>query len=423
MIPFQAPELPPSVRWLNAAPATLRELGGRVLALAFVNPASAWCAQRLQELARLQARSGGRLQPLAVAVPRFDCERDGEAALRRLRRHGIGFPVLHDPDWQAWQRFGVEAWPTVLLIDPVGQVRYRSLGDQAGVLEQHVQALYQQAGDNAERIAETHAEPRAPLRFPTGLVATDERLYVADSGHHRILECTHAGRVLRRFGTGTADFADGDGEAAAFDRPHALALLHTGLYVADTGNHAIRRIDLASGQVDTLLGNGRCGTPQEGPVTAAKDVGLDTPRALVASNSQLHFALAGDHRIWSWDLGAHRLQCRAGSGQLGTRDGAGALAAFAQPAGLAAVQQTLYVCEELGSAIRSVQLRGDVVQTLVGAGPWQFGDHDGARAEARLQAPEAIALDPDSPRLWIADTGNGCVRSLRLGGGELARVP
>lgn len=422
MTPVQTPELPASVRWLNATPSTLRELGGRVLALAFVNPASTWCSQRLQDLARLQARSGGRLQPLAIAVPRFDAERDGPAVLRRLRRQGIGFPVLHDPDWQAWQRFGVEAWPTVLLVDPTGMIRYRSLGDDPAVLEEHVLALCRLVAGDAERIPETQPEPRGPLRFPTGLLATADRLYVADTGHHSVLECTHGGRVLRRFGTGTADFSDGDGTAAAFDRPHGLALLRTSLYVADTGNHAIRRIDLSSGHVDTLLGTGRPGEPTQGEVVQASDSALDAPRALVVTNSQLYCVMAGDNRLWSWDLGTHRLECRAGSGQLATRDGAGPLAAFAQPTALAMVQQTLYVSEMLGSAIRSVQLRGDVVQTLVGAGPWSFGDHDGARGEARLQAPEAIALDPDAPRLWIADTGNGCLRSLRLGGGMLTKV-
>ena len=71
-----------------------------------------------------------------------------------------------------------------------------------------------------EQFVETSAEPRLPLRFPGGIVATEDRLYVADSGHHRILECNHAGRVLRQFGMGTADFIDGDLEQSAFRRPH-----------------------------------------------------------------------------------------------------------------------------------------------------------------------------------------------------------
>src|SRR5690606_1384285 len=84
--------------------------------------------------------------------------------------------------------------------------------------------------------------------------------------------------------------------------------------------------------------------------------------------------------------------------------------------------QMLYVCDALGSSIRAMQLRGDLVQTLVGQGVWAFGDQDGPRASAQLQYPQAIALSPDAPLLWIADTGNGRLRTLRLGGGELSTL-
>ncbi len=63
------------------------------------------------------------------------------------------------------------------------------------------------------------------------------------------------------------------------------------------------------------------------------------------------------------------------------------------------------------------------MQTLVGQGPWRFGSEDGPRAQASLQYPQAIALSADAPLLWIADTGNGRLRTLRLGGGELTTQP
>jgi streptogramin lyase len=174
--------------------------------------------------------------------------------------------------------------------------------------------------------------------------------------------------------------------------------------------------------VDTLCGNGRAGEPAEGVVVAPRDVALNQPQALVVNNNQVFLAIAGDNRIWSYDLGTREIRARAGSGQLDVRDGSGPMAAFAQPASLAAVLQTLYVCDAAGSAIRSMQLRGDVVQTLIGQGAWTFGADDGPRDRARLQHPQAIALGPDTPVMWIADSGNGSLRTLRLGGGELATV-
>jgi sugar lactone lactonase YvrE len=193
------------------------------------------------------------------------------------------------------------------------------------------------------------------------------------------------------------------------------------LYVADTGNHAVRRIQLRTGDIETLCGAGRPGTPVEGVVTDARMVALDQPRAVSLSASGMMFiATTGDNRIWAYNLGSHELRLLAGSGALAVADGAGVDAAFAEPVGLAAVQQVIYVCDGIGSAIRSVNARSAQVTTLLGQDPWNHGQADGARVDARMQQPQAIALDPDAPVLWIADSGNDTLRTLRLGGGELA---
>jgi hypothetical protein len=417
-------ELPRELPWLNAQAVSMHELRGRPVVLAFVNAASAWCAQRLAELSQWQARNPGRLQILVVQVPRFDSERVPQRSLKLLRRLGVTAPVLLDADWAAWQRFGIEAWPTLVLVDADGNERERITG-LGGDIERALFALVEglpRPLDEDLLSTEMLPEPRLPLRFPTAVAANAERLFIADSGHHRILECSHSGRILRQFGLGTADFMDGPADQAAFNRPQGLALERDYLYVADTGNHAVRRIQLRGGQVETLCGNGRPGDPVEGPLTAGALGPLNHPLALAVAGNQVHIASAGDNRIWSCDLGRGELRLSAGSGRLDLRDGNAMMAAFAQPAGLAAVQQVLYVCDALGSAVRSLQLRNDLVQTLVGQGPWEFGGADGPRSSARLQHPQGIALSADAPLLWIADSGNGLLRTLRLGGGELTTV-
>ncbi|MCD7098833.1 hypothetical protein [Stenotrophomonas sp. MMGLT7] len=422
-----AKELPDSSTWLNARPATLGDYRGRPLVLAFVNAASAWCMQRVGELAQWSARNPGRAQAIVVQVPRFDSERDPAHSLKLLRRQGAAMPALLDRDWRAWRDFAVESWPTLVLLDSRGEEHSRLVGAQAGDLEKTLNMLCEDAlprlDEDFAGTAEANAEPRATLSFPMGLAATEERLYIADSGHHRILECDHGGRVLRSFGLGIADFVDGGIGEAAFRRPQGVALLRDALYVADTGNHALRRINLSSGHVDTLCGSGRAGEPVEGVVSQPRQVSLNQPRDLVVAHNQVHLAMAGDNRIWSYDLGRRELHWRAGSGALESRDGSGHLAAFSQPTGLAQVQHTLYVCDALASSVRSLQIAGDRVQTLVGGrGNWEFGDADGPRGQASLQYPQAIALSPEAPLLWIADSGNGRLRVLRLGGGELSTV-
>lgn len=418
-------DLPTFGTWLNATPSTLTDHRGRPVVLAFINAASVWCTQRLVELSRWQARNPGKLQQIVVQVPRFDFERNPQQALKLLRRSGVSAPILLDAHWETWRTFGIESWPTLVLIDPLGVELDRIVGT-GGDLDRALNALCEKRNrptdDDLRGDAEINAEPRLPLRFPAGLAATNERLYVADTGHHRILECNHAGRVLRQFGIGTADMINGSMEEAAFNLPQGLAVERDFLYVADTGNHALRRVSLLNGQVDTLCGSGRAGNPVEGPVDNPWDSPLNHPTGIVVADNQIHIAMAGDNHIWSYELGGRSLRWRAGAGPVEVRDGSGHLAAFAQPNSLAVVQQVMYVCDALGSSIRSMQLRGDLVQTLVGQGPWEFGDADGSRAQAQLQFPQAIALGAESPWLWIADTGNGTLRTLRLGGGELSTV-
>ncbi len=419
----RAVDLPKSGIWLNAAPATLQELRGRPVVLAFVNGASVWSMQRVAEVARWQARNPGRLQLLVVQVPRFEFEREPQQSLKLLRRHGVSAPIVLDAHWDTWRQFEVQSWPTLVLLDAYGQERERLVGAGAELdraLNSLCEGVPRPLEDDDAR--EINAEPRLPLLFPAGLVATAERIYVADTGHHRILECNHVGRILRQFGLGSADLINGGLGEAAFNRPQGLALVRDVLYVADTGNHALRRINLTSGQVDTLCGNGRVGAPSAGVLAQPWDTALNHPVGVAVADNQIYVAMAGDNHIWSYDLGAKELRWRAGAGPVEVRDGSGHLAAFAQPCSVVAVQHTLYVADALGSAIRSVQLRNDLVQTLVGQGPWESGNVDGPRLRARLQYPQALAMGPDSPLLWIADAGNGSLRTLRLGGGDLSTV-
>lgn len=421
MLDQVAPELPPDLDWLNADQPP--QLTGSACALAFISAGSNWCQQRLQELTELQRRWSDRLQVIAIHVPRFDYERNPERVRAALGIAGIKLPVAMDPHWLLWQRFGIEAWPTVLLIDAKGQLRERIVGaGERQQLESKVAAFCADAPRVPLSVAGHGREPSTSLRFPTGVTIQGGYLYVADSGHHRILECDLSGRILRQFGNGASDLVDGPADLAAFRRPHGLSLQRGALYVADTGNHAVRRIDLRSGDVVTLCGNGKAGMPGEGLVTAPTAISMDAPRSLALLGGELYIANSGGNRLWSYDLGTRQMRLEAGSGMLAVRDGNGSMAAFAQPVSLSTVHHTLYICDEAGSAIRSFNARTGQVSTLIGRDQWNFGRDDGARNDALLQAPQAIALDPDAPLLWIADTGNGLLRHLRLGGGELKTV-
>ncbi len=424
-----APEFPASLEWLNLArPLRMAQLRGKITALVFVNAGSAWCQQRLADLSILRKRHGEHLHVVAINVPRFDHERDPKRALKRLLRLPPDFPIAHDADWVAWQQFGIDAWPTVVFIDGQGRLRDRVVGDTP-VRELDARIAQLRGEEEPQSVnpdpieLRRNREPDLPLRFPMGIAANAQYVYVVDSGHHRVLECAPSGRIHRQFGSGGPGFIDGPMELAAFQNPQGLCLLRDALYVADTGNHAVRRIKLSTGDVDTIVGAGRPGQPVEAMVQDPRSVALDQPRAVAVSPSNtVCIATAGDNRIWAYDLGDRSLRLLAGSGAMELTDGEGPAAAFVGPSALSIVQQILYVCDEAGSAIRSVHLRTRQVSTLVGQGAWRFGNIEGSRADALLQQPQAIALDGTSPVLWVADSGNDQLRTLRLGGGELSTI-
>lgn len=424
-----APELSPLLEWVNAAPQTIRAHRGRLLMLVFWQAGQACSHNLLAGISQLLSRHGDSLSVLGVHCPKFEYERSPKAVLKAVNRLGLRFPVASDPSFAAWQHFEIHAWPSLVLIDTHGRIVSLEAGDQqrAGLpaiidtmLEE---ALLDGSLTYEPQPAATRAEPRFPLLFPAGLAVSPEHLYIVDSGHHRILECTLEGQVQREFGSGNPGFLDGPGPEAGFWSPRGICLLGDALFVADTGNHALRRIRLKEGEVETLAGSGAPGMPQPSKVAATPgDMVLDAPWDVAGQFDRLYISMAGSQQVWEFNLGERRLDLVAGSGKTEFRDGAGQRAGFGQPTGLALVQQALYVADAGASAVRSVQTASGMVQTLVGQGLYDFGDADGVRSVAKLQSPQGLCSDARVAMLWVSDTYNDCIRALRLGGSDLRKL-
>ena len=422
-----APEFSGGLEWINAPAQTLGQQRGRVVLIAFWHAGSAWCQNLLDDLRFIQAKHAESVSVFGIHTPKFETERNGKLVQKAINRAGVRFPVASDPGFVTWQHYGVRAWPSVAVVDSRGYLIEVASGDmRRELLDEVVTRLLEEAGTRLDRSFEAipavmRPEPRMPLSFPAGLAATSHHLYVADTGHHRVLECNHEGRILRQFGSGNPGFLDGSGADCSFQNPRGVTVMKDFLYVADTGNHALRRVRLLDGDVDTMAGTGRPGQPNGSHLGKPEELPLNAPWGVAGAFDRLFLAMAGLHQVWEFDLGKHTLRPVAGSGTLALADGIGTTAAFAQPSGLAIVQQTLYVADSAASAVRSVHLANGGVQTLVGHGSFEFGDQDGTRNAARLQYPLALALDPRSPVLWIADTYNDGLKMLRLGGGDLRR--
>ena len=425
----QAPELPTNLEWFNTSrPLSLAELRGRVVLLDFWTYCCINCMHVLSDLKYLEEKYGERLAVIGLHSPKFPNERVGAQLQKAINRYHIRHPVAHDPQFQVWRSYAIKAWPSVLVIDPEGYVVGVMRGE--GRRQQLDDLIHKLLGEGEQKGLEPRGrlpmqyrpEERASLSFPGKVYATEHALYIADTGRNRVLETYHNGTIRRIFGSNTAGFLDGNQQEAAFDSPQGMVKVDDFLFVADTGNHAIRRIELKHGEVETFAGTGAQGRYVATFFANPREAPLNSPWDLAYANGVLYVAMAGQHQIWAFQLAKRTLEVFAGSGREDLTDGALLTAALAQPSGLAMAGGQLYLADAETSAIRVIDLERETVRTLVGKGLFEFGDVDVTGAGAKLQHPLGLCLDKDRNCLWIADTYNSKIKALSISSNQVSTL-
>jgi DNA-binding beta-propeller fold protein YncE len=423
---IKAPELEGGTAWLNTArPVRLKDLKGKVVVLDFWTLCCINCIHTIPDLKKLEEKYPNELVVIGVHSPKFDNEKATESIRKAILRYEVAHPVVNDADRRIWEAYECESWPSIFLIDTEGNLIAHGSGEGLfEALDEAVAKLIKEAKDKKTlndkplkfELARSHETGESPLFFP-GKVLADEksnRLFIADSTHHRIVITDLQGKKIAVAGVGEPGNVDGAFDKAKFNDPQGMALYGDTLYVADRKNHVVRALDLKEMTVTTAAGSGEQGHNRRegGP---ARKIGLNSPWDLLRVRGRLFIAQAGHHQIWTLDLKSDELAHFAGSGLEHIRDGAFRAACFAQPSGLAADGKTLYVADSEASAIRALPLDGEgEVSTLVGAGPvegrnlFRFGDIDEIGEKARLQHALGVAFHDG--KLYVADTYNSKVK-------------
>lgn len=413
-----APEFPSGADWLNTGrPLRLADFSGKLLLLDFWTYCCINCMHLLPTLRRLEREFPEDLAVVGVHTPKFDGERATENVRQAVMRYGIRHPVLNDASMETWQQYAVRAWPTLMFVDPLGRVIGKVEGElafeQGAELIRKMLDLFRADGTlKPGPLAYDVETPRSGVLCYPGKVLADpvgERLFIADSGHHRVLVTEPNGEIQTVIGTGDEGFADGVPEGARFSNPQGMALAGEVLYIADTGNHAIRAVDLEMAVVDTVAGTGErgMGRVDGGP---GPTVPLRSPWDLALVGTRLYIAMAGSHQLWMYDLESGLVQAVAGTGGEGIVDGLPEEALLAQPSGIAADEDgVLFFVDSETSAVRQADLiTTHYVSTLVGSGLFDFGDLDGEASSARMQHPLGIAVEGGV--VYVADTYNSKIR-------------
>lgn len=410
--------------WLNVSrPLTEQDLEGRIVLLDFWTYCCVNCQQIVPDLHYLEAKFGSKLTVIGVHSGKFNNEQDSNNIRAAMLRFGITHPVVNDANYAIWRGFSVRAWPTFVLIGPDGQVYsiYNGEGhrddleaDIARLIAQHE---VKDAGPLPIALEENKVQETL-LRFPEKFEHVEslggtQALFVADSGHNRIVgiklsEDGKSGSVFTTIGTGDAGLKDGTITEAQFNHPQGLAYNNGVLYVADTRNHAIRKIDFMEGEVTTIAGIGSRGPALGGKGLKAEETALASPWDIALYPDTEHLAITntGSHQLLQLDLAHGTLDVIAGSGKEFIDDGALPDNSLAQPSGLAVRDGRLYFVDAESSSLR--MLKDGVVSTLIGTGLFDFGWVDGLRTEALFQHPQGVFVDDKV--MYVADTFNNAIR-------------
>ena len=248
------------------------------------------------------------------------------------------------------------------------------------------------------------------VRLDASGIAVDSsgNVFAADY-HNQICKVSPSGAVITLAGSGSAGSADGLGTAATFNQPSGIAVDSAGaVYVADSANHRIRKID-PTGIVTTLAGSGTAGSA-DGIGTAAQ---FDLPQGLtVDSSGRVYVADTFNHRIRAIDPSG-MVTTIAGTGSVGSTDGTGTIASFRFPSGLALdAAGDLYVADSANNTVRKIMPNG-LTTTVAGNG--SFGSVDGMGTAAGFQYPIGVSID-SLGNVYVADEGGNKIRKITPNG-------
>ena len=364
------------------------------------------------QLRKLERKYPSELVVVGVHSAKFPTEKETDSLISAVRRCELEHPVINDAEFRVWQQYSCRAWPTLMFIDPRGNVIGKHEGElsfeQFDTLMGGIVAEFDELG-----IMQRSPLPTTPpqgldsnLSFP-GKVLADEagaRLFIADTNHNRIVVSSFDGEVQQVIGSGEEALIDGSLSQAAFNHPQGMVIDSDILFVADTENHAIRRVDLESGQVETIAGTGEQGYERDGR-RSGRSYSLSSPWDLALHNGVIYIAMAGIHQLWSLELETGMVGPYAGSGREAITDGPLATSALAQPSGITTDGARLFFADSETSSIRNCDLdpKGSV-RTLIGLGLFEFGDVDGDDFRVRMQHP--IGITHHDGVLYVADTYN-----------------
>ncbi len=420
------PPFPDGLEWVNVTePLTVEGLRGKIVVFDFWTYGCINCIHMIPVLQQLEEKYTDELVVIGVHSAKFANEGETENIRQIAQRYDVHHPIINDRDFAVWRTYGIRAWPTFMIVDPLGNIVALQSGEiPFDAFDQFIGGMVDYWDEELDRTPLEFApegDGALPglLAFPGKVTVADDRLFIADSSHHRIIIADLTTyEVLDVIGTGYRGMDDGDFATATFNTPQGMALRGSTLYIADTNNHAIRAADLDSRTVTTVAGTGSKGSGIinfDAIVDNPLNFDLRSPWDVeLGVDDTLYIAMAGTHQIWEMNLEEGWLTPSAGSGREAMLNTSLERSELAQPSGLYYRDGRLYFADSESSTIRVADYNEREVETLSGTTDnslFDFGDVDGALGDSRLQHALGVTGTPDGI-LYIADTYNSKIKRI-----------
>ncbi|XP_056635205.1 NHL repeat-containing protein 2 isoform X1 [Diorhabda sublineata] len=451
----------PGLEWFNTSEplSFAKHLHGKIVVLDFFTYCCINCMHIIPDLREIESKFSVEdgLVVVGVHSAKFENEKISSNILAAVQRYNISHPVVNDANSEMWKNCDVHCWPTLLILGPSANPIVMLTGEghkkDLIIYIKNTLKFYKDKGmiSNHKLPIKSayHLLPdlKGPLLFPgkvTNILDENnhEILAISDTGNNRILVLKEDGTVMEQIGGKKLGFKDGNFEDAEFNNPQGLTFQNKDvLFVADTENHAIRKIDFKTRTVVTVAGTGKQGDDQiggqKGPLQSisspwdlciyrTRDMDLTFhPDGNPPIRDVLIIAMAGTHQIWALFLeDTVWWKCKkymagtciniAGSGREENKNNSYPNSAgFAQPSGLALCQKNreLYIADSESSSIRRLSLADGKVTPVVGGDRnpqnlFAFGDKDGTLFDAKLQHALGVCITKDEKTLFVTDTYN-----------------
>lgn len=409
-----------SGKWVNAAmPNMEKDHIGKLTVVHFGTFDNFMSTADMEDLTQLQEEFP-HIRVIISLNPKFDYPTEDADILFELEKRQIPLPIYADKGFKLWECMEVEFWPTTMFFGPQGGL----LETQVGRLNlQELRMLLPEVINRLRPYMDKSAEPfygmppgrwnkRTVLEYPSGLAVNTQEsmIFVSDQLGDRILGLTVDGNVMYCIGNGEEGFKDGALEQATFNGPRGMAMDEENfiLYIADTDNHAVRKVDLINDEVTTIMGVGRPPRKMPKKIVGVNSV-INAPSDLLLKGNDLFISMQGSNQIWKMDLRTGVAKPIAGTEKFGYSNGLALQSDLAAPSGLSTdASEAVFFTDAQASALRYVD--EEKVETSVGNGIFTFGYADGKKDEIKLRYPNGIVSYND--KIYLADTYNHCIRAI-----------